>query len=108
MISVTCMAPQRSKGNYEFKTYVVFVQWLIGERLVGSISKPLTALAERGTWSARTGRHRLEITGPSIGYAAKELGRCMGAIKTRGGDDVYSEHPQVALDFAKQLDETAA
>ena len=106
-ITVRCQAPRNAEGEHEFGSFMELLGWL--ENIHGAKSSKgsiLVSLAEYGSYVVAKYGFALDIkSGPTLGYAAKELAREVGVIERRGfGSDKYVKDNGTIQAYAQELD----
>jgi hypothetical protein len=90
VVRVEVIVPKRIAGEYTFKNLEEFYHWVNSnyKRPKGLAGWALLSLAEKGSFIALTGMYAIKcFYDKPIGYAAKEIARKIGFLKTRGGSD---------------------
>ena len=110
MISVKCDEPKDFEDSDQFNTYEGFAHWIADIPAArAGLGAALCALAEIGEFSkGRTGYKIHATSNLCYGYAAKELAREVGLLKSWRGGDRWNKDPQIALEFARRLDKLSS
>jgi hypothetical protein len=90
VVRIKVLNPKRIAGEYIFKSLGEFYYWAKSnfKRPKGLAEVILLSLAGEGRYIAYTGMYSIECSyDKPIGYAAKEMARKIGFLKTRGGSD---------------------
>ncbi len=110
-VKVRCLAPKYARGEYEFHGFEEVFNWLVKIRglLRGDVGSHLYMLAKDGrVGRALTTRYDMEIQSNFYDYfLASEVARRVGLLSRKMGtlEDVINPNLNVALSFAKALDE---
>jgi hypothetical protein len=106
VIRVEVSVPKRIAGEYTFKNLEEFYHWVNSnyKRPKGLAARALLSLAEKGSFDARTKMYAIKcFYDKPIGYAAKEIARKIGFLKTR---DRYDTGINIAkaIEFIKAIE----
>jgi len=106
VVKVEALAPKRIAGEYTFKNLEELYHWMSSnyKRPRGLAGWALLKLAEKGSFITLTGMYSIKcFSDKPIGYAAKEIARKIGFLKTRGGSDTGINTTK-AIEFIKAVE----
>lgn len=106
VVRVEVSVPKRIAGEYTFKNLEEFYHWVNSnyKRPKGLAAWALLKLVENGSFIARTKMYAIEcFYDKPIEYAAKEIARKIGFLKTKGGSDTGINITK-AIEFIKAVE----
>ena len=106
-IVVRCRTPKYIKGEYQFATFRDFLSWLAKIKALPkwSLGALLYGFVKSGYLNHVSGHYTFDAESNFSDYSlAQDLASKVGLLKIRMGSDSFSRKPEVALQFADELD----
>ena len=112
MIKLQCLRPERLRGEYELAGHEDFALWVIanirgGKTKVGAMLGSLSGKGELITTNLVCDIHATSDFFIKDYFALRDLKLRTGVTKAKVGGMPYTNDPEAAINFAKELDKLA-